>query len=340
MKFSEFIIICILPFFILSCSITSEGKYRDLLEDYVEGEVNNTSVITEAILESFSLLSVNSDNFYFNKSTVITGSGGDISLVYPLEVKLNADKIISDNILYADAGQNRIVLGNSKGFCVFDIEGDPVNVYMADKKERIDASAIRGDNAVFLSGGRIQELSEEEKKVKKIDPGLYNPPYKKLFRSAMISNDKYYGLITGIAGSYYINIFDAASGSSLVKNIASSSFEFSIKDNDVLYVRGGTGVWSVVRFEIPIKKRNEVKKLGKISDVFIGESGFIYINEKRTYIETFEGEKWEAPAEFDVRGICRDSALVQYKGKTYIIEFNVLYERLKEFSQTKLLKKG
>jgi len=335
MKFSELIITCIIPFFLFSCSITSKGKYEDILEKYAEGELNDTSVITGTILELFASSSVSSDNLYFNKSTVITGSGGDISLVYPRDVKLNADKIISDNILYADAGLNRIVLGNSKGFCVFDGDGDPVNVYMADKKEKIDASAIRGDNAVFLSGGNIQELSGDEKKVRKIDPGIYNPPYKKLFRAAMISTDKYYGLITGIAGSYYISIFDVASGSSIVKNIAASSFEFNIKDDYVLYVRGGTGVWSVVKFEIPLKKRIELKKLGKISDVYIGESGFIFISEKRTYIEKFEGEKWEAPEETDVRGICRDDVLVQYKGKTYIIEFNVLYDRLMEFSRVK-----
>jgi hypothetical protein len=300
--------------------------------------VSDTSVITETILESFSVLTAGSDNLFFNKSTVITGSGSDISLLYPDQVKLNADKIISDNIIYADTGKNRIVLGNSKGFCVFDSDGDPVNIYLADKKETIDASAIRGDNAVFLSGGRMQELSGDEKKVRKIDSGVYNPPYKKLFRSAMISTDKYYGLITGIAGSYYISIFDSVSGSSLVKNIASSSFEFNIRGDDVFYVRGGTGVWSVIRFEIPAKKRNEIKKLGKISDVYVGESGFIYISEKRTYIETFDGAKWEAPAELDVKGICRDSALVQYKGKMHIIEFNVLYEKLKEFSQAKSLK--
>lgn len=340
MKFSEIILIGLFPLFLISCSITSEGKYEDILEAYKDGELSDTSVITETILELFSSLSVGSENLYFNKSTVITGSGGDISLVYPQEVKLNADKIISDNILYADAGQKRIVLGNSRGFCVFDTDGDPLNVYMSDKKENIDASAIRGDNAVFLSGGSIQELSGDEKKVRKIDPGVYTPPYKKLFRAAMISTDKYYGLITGIAGSYYISIFDAVSGSSLVKNIAASSFEFNIRDDHVFYVRGGTGVWSVVKFEIPVKKRDEVKKLGKISDVYIGESGFIFISEKRTYIETFEGDKWEAPAEFDVKGICGDSALVQYKGKTYIIEFNVLYDRLKEFSQVKSVKNG
>jgi len=335
MKFSELIIICLLPFVLLSCSITSEGKYEDVLEKYIKGDLSDTSVITETILELFSSQSISSDNLYFNKSTVITGSGSDISLVFPQEVKLNADKIISDNILYADAGRNRIVLGNSKGFCVFDMDGDPVNVYMADKKENIDASAIRGDNAVFLSGGSIQELSGDEKKVRKIDPGIYTPPYKKLFRSAMISSEKYYGLITGIAGSYYISIFDAVSGSSIVKNIASSSFEFNIKDDYVLYIRGGTGVWSVVRFDIPAKKRNELKTLGKITDVYMGEAGFVYISEIRTFIENLSGEKWEAPAELDVRGICRDSVLVQYKNKIYIIEFNVLYEKLKEFNQVK-----
>lgn len=340
MKFSELVSIFLLSSLFLSCSFTSSGKYSDLLEKYAEGDLSDTSVITEAILEGFSTTSLSSGNLFISKSAVITGSGSDISLIYPEEIKLHADKIISDNISYADAGKNMIVLGNSRGFCVFDMDGDPVNVYMADSKEKIDASAIRGDNAAFISGGSIQELSGTEKKVKKLDPGVYTPPYKKLFRSAMISTDTYFGLITGIAGSYYISIFNASSGSSLVKNIASSSFEFSMKGDYILYVRGGTGVWSVVKYDIPAKKRNELRTLGKITDIYLAEEGFIYISEKRAYVENLSGERWEAPAELDVKGICRNMVLSDYNGKTYIIDFNVLFEKVKEFSQAKDSKKS
>lgn len=335
MKFSELLPVFLLSSLFLSCSITPAGKYSDLLEKYAEGDLDDTSVITEAILEGFSSSSLSSGELFISKSAVIAGSGGNISLIYPDEIKLNADRIISDNISYADAGKDRIVLGNGRGFCVFDNDGDPVNVYMADSKETIDASAMRGDNAVFITGGSIQELAGAEKKVRKLDPGVYTPPYKKLFRSAMISTDAYCGLITGIAGSYYISIFDASSGSSLVKNIASSSFEFSIKGDYLLYVRGGTGVWSVVKYEIPAKKRNELRTLGKINDLYLAEEGFVYISENRTFVENLSGEKWEAPVELNVKGICRNMVLADYKGKTYIIDFNVLFERVKEFGQVK-----
>lgn len=338
MKFTEIITIILLSVSFISCSITSAGKYSDLLEKYSEGDLADTSAVTEAILEGFSSGSVTSGNLFIGKSAVINGAGSDLSLIYPEEIKLSADKIISDNILYADAGKNRIVLGNSKGFCLFDMDGDPLSVYRADKNESIDSAAARGDNAVFLTGGTIQELTGSEKTVRKIDPGVYNPPYKKLFRSSMMSTEKYYVLITGIAGSYYISIFDAAAGSSIVKNIASSSFEFSVKEDYLLYIRGGTGTWSVVKFDIPGKKRNELKTLGKISDIFLAEEGFVYLSDQRIYIENLTGEKWEAPAELDIKGICRNSVLADYKGKTYIIDFNVLFDRVKEFNQVKAKK--
>ncbi len=335
MKFKELAPIIMLSACIISCSITDKGRYSDLLEKYAAGDLADTVAVTEAILNDFSSGSVNSGNIFISKSAVINGAGTSITMIFPEEIKLSADKIISDNILYADAGKNRIVLGNSKGFCVFDTDGDPVTVYRADKNETIDAAAVRGENTVFLSGGNIQELSASEKKVSKIDPGVYNPPYKKLFRSTMMSTEKYFALATGIAGSYYISIFNTATGSSIAKNIAASSFDFNMKDDYLLYVRGGTGIWSVVKYDIPGKKRNELKTLGKISDIFIAEEGFAYISENRTYIQNLGGEKWEAPAELNIKGICRNSVLADYKGKTYLIDFNVLYERIQEFNQAK-----
>lgn len=338
MKFTELASIILISVCITSCSITDEGRYSDLLEKYAAGDLADTVAVTEAILNNFSSASVNSGNIFISKSAVINGAGTNITMIFPEEIKLSADKIISDNILYADAGKNRIVLGNSKGFCVFDTDGDPLTVYRADKNETIDAAAVRGENSVFLSGGIIQELSASEKKVSKIDPGVYNPPYKKFFRSAMMSTDRYFALATGIAGSYYISIFSTATGASVAKNIAASSFDFNMKDDYLLYVRGGTGVWSVVKYDIPGKKRDELKTLGKISDIFIAEDGFAYISENRIYIQNLGGEKWEAPAELNIKGICRNSVLADYKGKTYIIDFNVLYERIKEFNQVKTAK--
>ena len=263
--------------------------------------------------------------------------------IIPVKREGKATELINEflkkrgNLVYKGTmGYKVITFRNKKGAFLFRND----KFYMADSKEKIDASAIRGDNAAFISGGSIQELSGAEKKVKKLDPGVYTPPYKKLFRSAMISTDTYFGLITGIAGSYYISIFNASSGSSLVKNIASSSFEFSMKGDYILYVRGGTGVWSVVKYDIPAKKRNELRTLGKITDIYLAEEGFIYISEKRAYVENLSGERWEAPAELDVKGICRNMVLSDYNGKTYIIDFNVLFEKVKEFSQAKDSKKS
>ncbi len=340
MKFFKVISFFVLSSFILSCSITAEGKYSDILEKYAEGEIEDTAAITENLLEGFSSVMLNGENIFLSKNVVITGDEGNIILVYPEEINLNAEKIISDNISYADMGRKRIMLGNSKGFCVFNPDGDPVAVYRADKKENIDSAVLRGDNTVFFTSGRINELSDSEKTVNRLDQGVYSPPYKKLFRASMISSEKYYGVITGIAGAYYISVFDNIDGTNKVKNIAASSFEFNMKDDYVLYIRGGTGVWSLVRYDIPVKKRNKLKTLGKISDVYVAEEGLVYISENRTYVQSMNGERWEAPAMFRVKGICRNSVLADYKGKTYIIDFNVLYEKIQEFGQVKGGKNG
>jgi len=320
-------------FITASCSNSPESVYERMLDKYEAGKGGNITLMAEKFLMAFSEIKINYDDLFFNKSVVLSVKGDNIEIIYPDSISIKGDKSISENISFADMNDENIILGNSKGFCVFDKDGDPHTVYKSENKERIDAVALKNKNVIYLSEGKMFELASGEKKVRRMDSGEYHSPYKKYFRSSMVVSDKFITLVTGIAGSYYISIFDVSSGTSLMKNISASSSELNMNDNNLSYVRGGTGSWSVEKYEIPTKKRSQVRGVGKINNIFIARDGFITVSDKKYIIESFSGEKGIMPQDWNIIGICRNAALIEYGKVVYLIEFPLLLQKIKELNE-------
>jgi hypothetical protein len=117
-----------------------------------------------------------------------------------------------------------------------------------------------------------------------------------------------------------------------MKNITASSSELNLNDNNLSYVRGGTGSWSIEKYELPSKKRSQLKGVGKIDNIFIARDGFITLSGKKYLIESFSGEKGIMPQDWNILGICRNTVLIEYGKVVYIIDFPVLIEKVKELN--------
>jgi len=322
----------VVMFTVSGCN-SSESVYERMLSKSEKGKECNITLMAEKFLEAFSDNRIDYNELFFNKSVILSIKNKDIKIIYPEKVSINGDKSISEKISFADMNDENIVLGNSKGFCIFDKDGDPHTVYKTEKNERIDAVAFKGKNIIYLSEGKISELSYGDKKVRRMDPGEYHSPYKKYFRSSITVSDKYIALATGIAGSYYISIFDTVSGNSLMKNITAASSELNINDNWISYVRGGTGSWSVEKYELPYKKRNQIRGVGKIDNIFIARDGFVTVSGKKCIIESYSGEKGIMPRDWNIIGICRNIVLIEYGQVVYFMDFPVLIRKIKELNE-------
>ena len=316
----------------LFCSNSPKSVYERTLKKYDAEKGDSITQITEMFLMAFSERTIDYEHIFFNKS-VILSLRDNIEIVYPKKVILNGDESIKENISFADMNKDSVVLGNNKGFCIFNEDGNPYTVYKAEEKERIDAISLKDKDVVYLANSKMFKMSHEDKTISRIDSGEYNSPYKKYFKSSIFVNEQFIILNIGIAGLYYINVFDADTGNSLVKNISASSLEFNINDKDLLYVRGGSGKWSVEKYEIPIKKRSSIKNIGWINNVFIAIDGFIVVHDKNCVIESFNKDRTYLPKDWNIIGICRNMVLIEYGNVVYLIDFPVLLNKLIELNK-------
>jgi hypothetical protein len=333
---TRLIIFILFPLFITSCG-SAEKEYSRLLEKTARGEKTNTAGLYTALLKAFSITSHKSDKIFFTKNLVLLSRADKPKVIYPLNITLNADYSIEENISHAGLNSRYVLLGNNKGFCVFNDDGDPIAIYKSGAKERIDAIAMQNENVVFLSGNRLHEFNISSRQTRPFITGDFSSPSKKFFRAFILSAEKYSALITGIAGSYYISVYDTLNGSLWMKNIESSTFDFSIKGSDLYYLRGGAGNWSVSRYDLLSKNRTQIRQISSLENFVISESGFVTVSDGRGRIENFSGEKALLPEEWAVKGSCRSILLVEYKSRLYLIEFDTLMQRLREISNAEKL---
>ncbi len=314
-----------------SCG-SSEGDFNKLVEKLAAGGGTDLETIHEKLLGAFSISEHGSSEIFFTKNLVLLSGGEEPEVIYPQKATLDADESIDDNTSYGCMNSSNILLGNNKGFCVFNIDGDPVAIFKAEAKETIDAVGLRGGSVIYLLKGKLYEFSISNKSSKVYDKGDFFGPYKKLSRGFVYSTEKYGAVITGIAGSYYISVYDMEKPGIVVKNVEASAFDCAVKGNNLYFLKGGAGNWTVMKYDLVNKSRKEIRKVSKLENVFITGSGFIVYSEGKGRIENYSGEKDTIPREWTIKGSCYDLVLVEYNGKTWLIDFNTLLQKLRQVS--------
>ncbi|HPS56607.1 MAG TPA: hypothetical protein PK514_00750 [Spirochaetota bacterium] len=329
---TRFRLIIIAALFLFSSCGSAEKNYQRLLEKYAGGETSDTEELYESLLDAYSISSHSSDKIFFTKNLVLLSGGDEPEVIYPSSITLSADESIDENITFAGINSDYVILGNNKGFCVFNDDGDPVAIYKSGPKETIDAMAMRNENVIFLSKGKLFEFNISSRQTREFVSGDFSSASKKFFRAFIQSSPKYSALITGIAGSYYISVYDTQNGGLRLKNVDSSAFDFSISGNNLYYLRGGAGNWTVAKYDISSKNRTQIRQVAYLENFVISESGFIIVAEGKSRIENFSGEKSLLPEGWSVKGSCGSMLLIEYDDRIYLIDFNVLMQRLKEIS--------
>ncbi len=317
---------------IFSCCGSAEKNYQKLFEKYASGEKTDPDELYETLLEAYSISSHSSDKIFFTKNLVLLKGGDEPEVIYPLSITLSADESIEENLSFAGINAGYVLLGNNKGFCVFNDDGDPVAIYKAGTRETIDAMAMRNENVVFLSSGRLYEFNISSRQTRTFISGDFASTSKKFFRAFIQSSDKYSALITGIAGSYFISVYDTYSGELRMKNVDSSAFDFSINGNSLYYLRGGAGNWAVSKYDVISKNRTQIRQFSHLENFVISENGFVAIADGKGRIESFNGEKLSLPGGWSVKGSCGNILLIEYDDEIHLIDFNILVQKLKEIS--------
>ncbi len=328
----KFIYIFLFLLIIPSCGKSPVEKYQKAVEAFHEGTLDRVS-LERFFFKAFGIEKSGAETLFFNKRVILNSSDEAIEIVFPEEVKLKIENSIKGNIEYADTGEEIIVLGNKDSFYIFNKEGGFIASHKVNEKEKIDAIAASGKSVFFLMNHEVYSYNWETEKAARLVEDTFPPPYKIYFKADMIVQGDYLALITGIAGSYYISIINTDTASVKMKNIAASSFEFALTEDEVICIKGSSGKWSLNMYEYKLKNREKLTPIGKLSGIFLTQHGYIVQDGDDLTIYDFNNNSVDIPFNCSISGRSRNSLIFRFENNNYIIDFDDFKREVSGFNR-------
>lgn len=317
-----------LTLIIFGCSKNPEKALQDAIAKYKMDDTKSISPIKEAFINKVSAGNFSSKGLQSNGKFLFYLYEESLKIIYPYEKILKPVK--SNELTSFDLNQDFFTYCNGIQINAKNLKtGSVKNITLPDEKERIKSHILHNDSLIYYSDNKllVDELLSDNSGLLVKDQLI--PPYNKYFQAYLGKNKSIISLLLGVAGSYYLSIIDAETASVLVKNISLSSSKFYVDKNDAYYILGSTGSWEIMKFNIINKKKKSLKKFSNIIDIELCSFGLILENSDGLTIEDYESEeKIEIPFEYRLKGKVGDYILMEYSGKTYLVDLKSMYDNL------------
>lgn len=315
-------------FFVLicSCSKSPQEKYEDLsLKIKKEGSSDYTG-LTTLFLEAFSSARLNGNDHFINENIAIEAAGEDINVVYPAVYSFSSDEIKIDGISYGDTNSAYLLLGNKKGFNVFNKAGKLIAVQLFEKST-VDSAILYYDEVYFLKDNVLNKFDIKAERVSRVNGTKFLPPYKKFFHNRIIISNNKLGVITGVAGSYYLSVVDLESGNIMIKDILVSSASFMIKENKVYCIKGNSGDWNVAVYHVRTKNKKNTLKIKSIENIYFCENLILLKNGDKYRFYDYDGKEIHSKLKLNISKIMRHGLVVRGKNKLFIVKDKIYLEK-------------
>ncbi len=312
------------------CSKTPLEKYSVVLDRFAAENKIELSVLTESFLDAFSTRSVMTEDSFINKNVIISEDGEHTLLVYPRTIELDVDKNFISRIEFADVKGEYIAVGNSRGFCILNKDGEIVSSYKCEGPGDIDSLLLYGENVLYSRNHEIRKYAIRNGENSIFIDQKFRSPYQKYYKTMMYGNGNNMGISSGIAGSYYISVIGCDKQSVIIKDVASSSGDFVIEGCGLYCIKGSAGRWSVYRYDLNTKKNKMLNGTGKIVNIYMGETGYVLNRGNGSDLVMYGGGSVKIPLQCTVEGVCGPGVVLKYGRKIYLIEIPVFFEKLEE----------
>ncbi len=320
-------ILCILG--TVSCSKTPIEKYKALKEKQQSGEQVQAAELTKAYLEAFAVAQFPPKEKFTGQNLVLIGKSGQIHLVYPKKITLNDKSLKLKNISFGATNQNSVILGSGKKIKIFDIKGNP-NVAYTSKGSGIKGICLNKKELIFLEDNKLFSLDIERGTGSPIGSEKFLPPYKKYYEYNIIVNEGRAGVITGIAGVYYLSVIDIETQKTLIKNIAVSSQSFYIKNNSVYCIKGGSGNWQLYRYDINTKNKTKIRDLKAVSSFQFNQDFMVMGTPRGITIYDYENREIKPETKLTVAGVLSKALIIRHGESLYVLPNSILKRKSKE----------
>ncbi|MBN2157982.1 MAG: hypothetical protein JW807_01210 [Spirochaetes bacterium] len=315
------------PLFFGGCSLDPDRKLNRALELYLEKKPDALNKLEVEFLNRVSTHSFRMEHLQSNGSFLFTADEDEIKIVYPAKHSLTLPD--SEGIMHYDSNDDSAIVSDGIRISIFD-DGDRLaDKTIGDKKSPVRSVLISNGSFLYYRNSTIYRYLIAGESSEEFLKETFPPPYAKYYKVSMYLKDDLLCILAGIAGSYYFSIVNPASEKIILKNLSLSSSKHVMADNFVFYIKGNSGNWELIRYDIGTKSKHMLSKFTSIIDIELTDRGYLIENSSGLWVSEYGGEKTRLPFAYQLVGTCRGMVLAHYKDSYYLIDTTLLFEMIK-----------
>jgi hypothetical protein len=320
--------ICLLM--IPGCIQNPEDKINNGIALYSNEESAKAMVIIEDGLINSALIKKLDENHYsFGENVIFYRKKKILRTVWPLELDIEINE--NYNIISYDPDSKKLGLSNGYDIKIFNSDGDLIKTCgPTPDDQRIKSFIIINGKIYFYKDTKIYSYDIESDNVTLLTNDKFSNLFgKESFNVKFYKSENLLCAVLGTAGKYYFNILDLRNNLLILQNINLASSKLLIKNNEIYYISGDAGKYSLILQTILPKKIKNLFGFSNLSDIEFFSTGLLYEDKAGFCVIDFEKtNNLKSPFHYEIPGQCNGKPVIKYGNKYYIIDLPVFMDKI------------
>jgi hypothetical protein len=323
------VLLLILPAYFVSCKKDFKIALENSIKRYISGEKNALTDIEENLINAVSILKVKLNEKPIVSKMILTQDKDSYEAIYPQNFKINKTNM---HIRIADYNNEIAALSDGLRILVTGNDGNIVKILKPGNKDSLIKDIIIIKNRIiYYLDEKLHYFDYRSEENGILHNEKLSPPYTKYYTvslSRTAANN--ISVVAGAGGLYYLYLYNRTSGEVFLNKYKISTPKILHSENNLFLIKGNSGNWKLIKFNIENKNEELIDSFSRISDIEIIPEGYLYHIDDTLWYKDFQGNKTRIPFNYSISGMINKKAIIQYNNRLFIINWEKMESKIKQ----------
>jgi len=307
---------------ILGCSQNPGKKIEKGIELYMSGETAKAiGLIEDGLINSALINKIKINQLSLGENVIYYRQKKNIKIIWPLELNIEISE--KYNLISYFHEANKLGLSNGYDIKLYDTAGNLIKTCgPTPDDKRIKAFTLINELIYYYKDKKVfiyDPATDADKQLSNVKTQL--PFDNESYDAKFYKTDNSLAVAAGIAGRYYLSIYDLKNNSVILANYEIASLKLLFRNDDVYYISGSAGNYTTIKKSIAAKKQNNLMEFKNLKDIEFFISGMLIEDKDGLWFTGYESSRQKIPFRYELAGQCGGNPVIKYANNFYVIDF-------------------
>lgn len=316
-------LVTILLFIVLfaGCTQNPGKKIEKGIELYISGETAKAiTLIEDGLVNSALINKIKVNQLSFGENVLFYRQKKNLRIIWPLELNIEISE--KYNLISYFPEANKLGLSNGYDIKLYDSAGNLIKTCgPTPDDKRIKAFTLINELIYYYKDKKVfiyDPAGDTEKQLSNVKTQLLfdNESYDAKF----YKTDNSLVAVAGIAGRYYLSIYDLKNNSVILANYEIASLKLLFRNDDIYYVSGSAGNYTIIKKSIAAKKQKNLMEFKNLKDIEFFASEILFEDKEGLWFAGYESSRQKIPFRYELAGQCGGNPVIKYANNYYVTD--------------------